>query len=59
MKNCSRFSEASIAYVNKEIRALAYDLQVLISVYDYKEMIEEYAHFDILRSGQHLSGIIR
>ena len=34
MKQESRFSEACVAYVNTEIRALAYDLQALISVYD-------------------------
>ncbi|MEI6577976.1 MAG: hypothetical protein WCN92_00780, partial [Eubacteriales bacterium] len=34
MKNDSRMSELSLAIINPEIRALAYDLQVLMSVFD-------------------------
>ncbi len=35
MENESRVGELAIGQVNSEIRALAYDIQVLLSVYDY------------------------
>lgn len=35
LKNGGRLQELSIAIVNEEIRALYYDLQVLVSVYDF------------------------